>query len=91
MTAFLKEREYRIKFGWCNFNNKIAFAVIDPEHETITINYEYFLSSVFIHEFLHYKFPEASEKEIEKKTDLVILGLSKKKMIKLAKLCLENV
>ena len=54
--------DYEIEFGWVNKN---AYGIIDPQQGVVVINIILMIAETFLHEFYHYKFPEASEAEVE--------------------------
>ncbi len=83
----LREREYEVKYTWLG---KKIFGEIDYVKQKIFINIYLFLVDVYIHEMLHERYTELSEKQIKIKTDKAIAKMSKQQIIRLARQLLKR-
>lgn len=87
LKNFFENSELNISFGWIN---KSTFGIFDPSKEKIIINIYLSIADIFIHEFLHYKYPQLSEKKIKKKTENFLNRLTVPEIKKMAKYLLKN-
>ena len=87
LKDFFESGEYEIFFGWINKN---TFGNIDPSKEEILINIYLFIADIFVHEFLHYKYPQLSEKKIKKKTKKFLNRLTISDIKKMAEYLLDR-
>jgi len=78
LKQFLKRGS--IKVGWIDKN---TFGTYDDNE--IIINKALTMVEVLVHEYLHHKYPKASEREIIGRTARKVNRLSKKEIIRIAK------
>ena len=83
MIEFIESSGFVITNRWINKNTA---GMILTEREVIVINLPLFVASTFIHEFYHDKYPNLSEKQIEKKENNKIKHLTVEQIHKLSKL-----
>lgn len=83
----LRERQYEVKFKWLG---KKIFGEINYSEEKIYINIYLFLVDVYIHEMLHERYTELSEKKIKIKTDKAITRMTQRQIMRLAKQLLKR-
>ncbi len=83
----LRKSEYEVQFKWLDKN---TFGEIDYFQEKIFINIYLFLVEVYIHEMLHERFADLSEKQIKIKTDKAIAQMTKSQIMRLAKQLLRR-
>ena len=81
IIEFLNSNEYEIQIRWIN---KFTCGIIDNKKEIIVINLWLMIADTMIHEFLHYKYPKASEREILAKTFKKLNRLTVKQIYDLA-------
>lgn len=74
---FLKSRKYKIKFVWLD---KWTFGEISFDDEEIRLNHVLMVVRVFVHEYLHAKYPEKSEDWVTLRTRAVVRKLSNKEI-----------
>jgi hypothetical protein len=57
--------EYDLFFRWID---KQTYGLIEETKQVITINLELMVLEVFLHEYLHYRYPNWSERRVERET-----------------------
>ena len=81
LLDFLNGGECEIRIGWIN---KFTFGAVDLQDNIIMINLALMIADIYIHEFLHIKYPFATEKEILAKTSKKLNRLTVKQIQDLA-------
>ena len=57
--------EYDLFFRWID---KKTYGLLEEDKQRITINVELMVLEVFLHEYLHYRYPKWGERRVEKET-----------------------
>lgn len=64
LLTILEYGEYGLEFGWIN---KDTWGKVIPERNIIIINLPLFITTTYVHEWLHLGYPNATEEEILEK------------------------
>ncbi len=83
----LRKREYEVKYKWLG---KKILGEINYLEEKIYINIYLFLVDVYIHEILHERYIELSEKQIKIKTDKAIARMTQRQIMRLSRQLLKR-
>ena len=79
------EGEVIVAEHWLDKKTYGMYVETEKGKRLILLNSHLFFSSTFLHEFLHFKHPNWSEKKVYKETDKLINKLSVKELKELAK------
>jgi hypothetical protein len=79
--------ECELFFRWID---RRTYGIIEWDKERITINIELLIVEVFVHEYLHWRFPEKGERWIEKETNRRLERMTLKQMSKYAKIIFKH-
>lgn len=77
---FIESQEYELEYCWLT---KDVEGVICLDTQVIAINICLLVVGTFIHEYLHYKYPELEEEDIIDKTERYIKRLTKKELFEI--------
>lgn len=83
-------QDCELKFGWIDKN---TFGLYDTETKRVKISIVLALVRIFIHEYIHELNPDATEKEIIKKTTRKLNRLTRKEIKEIGRFiwaCFEN-
>ena len=80
-------QEYDLFFKWID---KRTYGIVDYGKEKIVINLELLVLETFLHEYLHWRFPEKHERWIERETNRRLERMKLKDVSKYCKLIFKH-
>ena len=81
----LKENE--LFFSWIN---KQTYGLMEHDKQRITINIELHVLETFLHEYIHWRFPDKGERWVEKETNRRLKRMPIKDVTKYVKIIFKN-
>lgn len=79
---FINGNECEIELSWINKN---TYGAVNDDRDKILLNLYLIIAEVIIHEFMHCKYPSASEERIERKTNRKIKRLTVMEITEIAR------
>lgn len=80
----VKDGEFKVHLKWVDKQTYGLYAITTKGEITISLNLALFIADTFIHELIHHRNPEWSERKVEKNATIIINKMTVKEINKLS-------